>query len=169
VAWTPSGVAAESVVDSTARGPYAPGLLAIREGPALAAAVDALPMSPDLLLVNATGRDHPRRAGLAFHLGAALGVPTVGVTHRPLLAKGPWPPEKRGASSPLCLAGEPVGAWLRTQTGIRPVAVTAGWRTSSSQAVELVMGAVHEARTPEPIRLARRAARTARSAAHRTW
>jgi deoxyribonuclease V len=65
-----------------AGGPYLPALLALREGPLLEQAVRA-PITPEVLLVNATGRDHPRRAGLAFHLGAVLGLPTVGVTTRP--------------------------------------------------------------------------------------
>lgn len=80
---------------------YHPGLLALREGPMLEAAVAALPRAPDVLVVNATGRDHPRRAGLALQLGAVVGVPTVGVTHRPMLAAGEWPPEDRGASARL--------------------------------------------------------------------
>src|SRR5215218_11457304 len=66
----------------TAGGPYLPTLLALREGPLLEQAVRALPLAPEVLVVNATGRDHPRRAGLALHLGAVLGLPTVGVTTR---------------------------------------------------------------------------------------
>jgi deoxyribonuclease V len=82
-----------AVVSGTAGAPYAPGLLALREGPLLEAAVRALPVPPDALLVNATGRDHPRRAGLAVHVGAVVGVPSVGVTHRPLLADARVPAE----------------------------------------------------------------------------
>ncbi|HEY8236284.1 MAG TPA: endonuclease V, partial [Gaiellaceae bacterium] len=70
---------------------YEPGLLALREGPVLETAVRALTARPDALLVDATGRDHPRRAGLALQLGAILDLPSVGVTHRPLLADGDWP------------------------------------------------------------------------------
>ena len=80
---------AESVVTGSAGAPYAPGLLALREGRLLEAAVRGLAVAPDVLLVDATGRDHPRRAGLALHLGAVLDLPTVGVTHRPLLAERP--------------------------------------------------------------------------------
>jgi deoxyribonuclease V len=76
---------------------YEAGLLALREGPLLDAAVRALRVRPDVLLVDATGRDHPRRAGLGLHLGAELDLPTVGVTHRPLLATGPWPADEAGA------------------------------------------------------------------------
>jgi Endonuclease V len=101
-------------------------------------------------VVNATGRDHPRRAGLAVHLGAVLGLPTVGVTTRPLLAEGGWPPEKRGATTPLRLDREVVGCWVRTRPGARPVAVHAAWRTDASDAVRVVLAATRRARTPEP-------------------
>jgi deoxyribonuclease V len=145
-----------------ARAAYQPGLLALREGPLLEAAVRRLPELPDLLLVNATGRDHPRRAGLALHLGAVLDLPTVGVTHRPLLAQGEWPPDERGARAPLLLEGELVGYWLRTRPGTRPLAVHAAWCTEADSAAEFVL-AWSRRRTPEPLRLARRAARRARA------
>lgn len=154
---------AESVVAGVAGAPYEPGLLALREGPLLEAAVRAA--LPDVLLVDATGRDHPRRAGLALHLGAVLDLPTVGVTHRPLLAEGAWPDDVRGAWSPLLLAGEPVGAWLRTRRGVRPLAVHAAWRTDVDTAVATVLAAVGRHRTPEPLRRARRLARLARGSA----
>jgi deoxyribonuclease V len=155
---------AETVVAGAAGAPYLPGLLVVREGTLLQAAVTALPTRPDLLLVNATGRDHPRRAGLALHLGAVLGLPTVGVTHRPLLATGEWPEDVRGAMAPLVLAGDLVGFWLRTKRGCRPLAVHAAWRTDPHTAVEAVLVCVAAARTPEPLRRAREAARIARAA-----
>jgi deoxyribonuclease V len=151
-----------ATVAGGAGGAYEPGLLALREGPLLEGAVRALGRLPELLLVNATGRDHPRRAGLALHLGAELGIPTVGVTHRPLVAAGPWPDDRRGAATPLVLEAEPVGYWLRTRRGVRPLAVHAAWRTDPETAVELVL-ACSRARTPEPLRQARRVARTARA------
>jgi deoxyribonuclease V len=141
---------------------YEPGLLALREGRLLEEAVKRLPRRPDVVLVNATGRDHPRRAGLALHLGAVLGVPTVGVTHRPLLAEGAWPVDQTGAGSPLTLAGEVVGAWLRTRAGTRPLAVHAAWRTDAETAVAVALAALGHQRTPEPLRLARTVARIAR-------
>jgi len=156
-------VVSESTIATVAAGPYVPGLLALREGPCLEAALRALPRAPDVLLVDATGRDHPRRAGLALHLGAVTELPTVGVTHRPLCADGPWPEDKRGASSPLNLDGECVGAWLRTRAGARPLAIHPGWRTTLEVAIDVVLCATHGHRTPEPIRRARRLARLARS------
>ena len=146
----------------TARGEYVPGLLALRVGPALEAAVRALPTAADVLIVDATGRDHPRQAGLAVHLGAVLGTPTVGVTHRTLLAVGDWPPDEASAVSPLWLDGEIVGYWVRTRPGRRPVAVHAGWRTDAPTAAQVVLS-VSRHRTPEPLREARRVARTARA------
>ena len=153
-----------AVVRGLAGAPYEAGVLALREGRLLADAVRALgDVTPEVLLVNATGRDHPRRAGLAVHLGALLAVPTVGVTHRPLFAEGAWPPDEEGARSPLLLDGEMVGVWLRTRAGTRPLAVHAGWRTSSEVAADVVRRVAGRARTPGPIRVARQAARVARA------
>ena len=100
-----------------------------------------------------------------MHLGAVLDVPTVGVTHRPLLAQGAWPLEEPGASSPLVLGSTEVGAWLRTRAHARPLAVHAGWRTDVATAVDVVRRCVAGARTPEPLRQARIAARVARARA----
>jgi deoxyribonuclease V len=143
---------------------YEPGLLALREGPLLETAVRALPERPEVLIVNAGGRDHPRRAGLALHLGAALDLPSVGITDRPLLADGPPPGPERGATGPLLLEGREVARWLRTRVGARPVVVHPGWRTDLDTAVTVASRATRRARTPEPLRRARRAAREARAA-----
>jgi deoxyribonuclease V len=155
-----------TVVADCAGAPYEPGLLALREGALLEAAVRTLPERPDVLLVDATGRDHPRRAGLALQLGAVLELPTVGVTHRPLVAEEEWPADERGASSPLLLGGEPVGYWLRTRAGTRPLVVHAAWRTDPDTAADVALSA-SRARTPEPLRRARRQARDARAGQQR--
>jgi deoxyribonuclease V len=161
-AWAAACVDEETVVvPGHAGAPYEPGLLALREGALLEAAVRALPKPLDVLLVDATGRDHPRRNGLALQLGAVLDIPTVGVTHRPLEAEGKWPADERGARCPLLLEGELVGYWLRTRAGTRPLAVHAAWRTSAATAADVVLSA-SRARTPEPIRRARRRAREMR-------
>jgi len=156
-------IVAEATVRREAAGPYLPGLLALREGPCLEAAVRALPAAPDVLLVDATGADHPRRAGLALHLGAVTDLPTVGVTHRPLLARGEWPEDAAGAHAPLILDGYMVGAWLRTRRGARPVAVHPGWRTTLDDAIDIVWAAALGHRTPEALRYARHRARIARA------
>ncbi len=154
--------AIETVRGETAAA-YQPGLLALREGPWLEKAVRLLPRPPDVLLVNATGLDHPRRAGLAFHLGAKLSLPTVGVTRQPLLAVGQWPAAERGATAPLFIDGEIVACWLRTRRNALPLVVHPAWRTSLDTAIAVVMAATGRWRTPEPLREARRAAREARS------
>lgn len=153
------------MIKAQAGAPYRAGLLALREGPALEAAVRALEQAPDVLLVDGTGRDHPRRAGLALQLGSVLDLPTVGVTHRPLLAHGLWPDDERGARSPIVLDGAVVGYWVRTRPGTRPLAVHAAWRTDPETAVQVVLSSLTGLRAPEPLRRARRAAREARAAA----
>jgi deoxyribonuclease V len=157
---------ARVVVEGGAGASYAPGLLAAREGALLEAGLRALMyrgVQPDVLLIDATGRDHPRRAGLALHLGARLEVPSVGVTHRPLLATGPEPDDTAGAWTELTLDGEVVGRWLRTRPGTRPLAIHAGWRTDPETATDVVLRVVGRFRTPEPLRVARCAAREARA------
>lgn len=153
---------ARRVVPGVARAGYVPGLLAMRLGSLLERVVRLLPRPPDVLLVDGTGRDHPRRAGLAVHLGAELDVPTVGVTHRPLVAQGDWPPDTSATASPITLEGDVVAAWVRTRRGTRPLVVHPGWRTDVPTAVEVVRRLAVR-RTPEPLRAARQAAREARA------
>lgn len=105
------------VMPRVAGAAYAPGLLALRVGRVMEQATRALASAPDVLLVHGTGREHPRRAGLALHLGVELDVPTVGVTHRPLIADGDWPQDQRGAMSPLRIGDAVVACQLRTQLG----------------------------------------------------
>ena len=153
----------QHVLTGTARSPYRPGLLALRTGPLLERAVRGLSTQPDLLMLDASGRDHPRRAGLAVHLGAVLGMPTVGVTHRPLFAEGPWPEDRRGATSALRIGEEVVASWVRTRPGVRPLVVHPAWATDLRTAVAVVTRTTERRRTPEPLRRARELARTARA------
>jgi deoxyribonuclease V len=156
-----------AVVRGKAGAPYQPGLLALREGRLLEAAVRALPGQPEVVIANATGRDHPHGAGLGLHLGAALDLPSVGVTDRPLLAVGVEPGPERGATSPLLLEGAEVARLLRTRVGARPLVVHPGWRTDLDTAVSVVLAAIRRVRTPEPLRRARCEARRARAAEER--
>jgi deoxyribonuclease V len=152
-----------TVVRGRAGGPYRPGLLALREGRLLEQAVRSLPKRPEVVIANATGRDHPRGAGLAVHLGAVLDLPSVGVTDRPLLASGAEPGPERGERSQLLLDGTPVALLVRTRAGTRPLVVHPGWRTDLETAASVVLAAIRRARTPEPLRRARAKARRARA------
>ncbi len=156
-------IAEHALVTGRAGSSYMAGHLALREGPALEAAVRALRRPPEVVIVNASGRDHPRRAGLALHLGAVLDIPTIGVTHRPFGGQGQWPADTRGAASPVTLDGDLVGYWLRSRVHARPVVVHAAWRTSPEVALGVARRCIHRARTPEPLRHARRLARLARA------
>jgi deoxyribonuclease V len=153
----------QQMIISTTSAPYVPGLMALRVGPIMEQTVQALSRRPDVLLLDATARDHPRRAGLALHLGAELDIPTIGVTHRPLVASGDWPSDQRGATSPLLIGDSVVGCWLRTQPGVRPLAIHPGWRLDLATAVEVVTFLTRRRRTPEPLRRARQLARRART------
>ncbi len=172
VGWAAAVVeeALEVVATSTHVGridaPFVPGQLALREGTLLEAVVRQLARRPDVLLVAAAGRDHPRRAGLALHLGAVLDLPTVGVTDDPLLATGEEPPSVWASAAPLRISGEVVGYRVRTRAGAKPVVAHAAWRTSPEVAADVVLGSCALARWPEPIREARRIARELRE--HRT-
>jgi deoxyribonuclease V len=156
-------VVEQRVITGIASAPYVPGLMALRLGPLMEEALRAISRLPHVLLLDATAHDHPRGAGLALHLGAELDIPTIGVTHRPLVASGEWPSDHRGATSPLRVGGSVVGCWLRTQPGVRPLVVHPGWRIDLVTAVEVVTMLTRRRRTPEPLRRARQLARRTRS------
>ncbi len=136
--------------------PFEAGRLALREGPILEAAVRGLARPPHILLVAAAGRDHPRRAGLALHLGATLDLPTVGVTDEPLRATGDEPASAWGSAAPLSIAREIVGYRVRTRAGARPLIAHAA---SAEVAAKVVLKSCALVRWPEAIREARRLAR----------
>jgi deoxyribonuclease V len=154
---------ATAVVVGAACAPYDAGHLALREGSLLERAVRTLERSPEVLLVDSTGRDHPRRAGMALHLGARLRLPTVGVTNRLLSSTGPFPADTLHARSAFGCEGEIAGWWVRTRPGTRPLAVHAAWRTDARTALAVVLACTGRERTPAPLRLARQAAREART------
>lgn len=156
-------VVSHAAVAGKAGSPFAAGFLAAREGPLLFTACASLDPTPGVLLVNAAGRDHDRRAGMAVQIGWALDIPTVGVTHRPHRGSAITPLPRRGSYSPLVVDGDVVGAMLSTRDDTRPLAVSAGWRTSPETAIAVVLAAGGRARTPEPLRRARTLARLARA------
>jgi len=147
------------------RVPYIPGFLAFREVPVILAAFKKLRRRPDLLIVDGMGLIHPRRLGLACHLGLALGIPSIGCGKTPFVGEWDAPAPDRGAWSPVIDAGERVGAVLRTRAGVKPVFVSIGHRVSLRTATTWVLRTATEARLPQPIRLAHQAASLAHPAA----
>jgi deoxyribonuclease V len=142
--------------------PYVPGFFAFREGPAVISAVGALSRQPDLLLVDGHGRAHPRRAGIATHVGFLLSIPTVGVAKQILLGDPVEFGPARGSASPIWDRGEIVGMAVRTKAGSRPVYVSAGHAMDLETAVEAVLATTGASRIPAPIREAHRISREVR-------
>jgi len=134
--------------------PYVPGLLSFREIPAVLEALARLRIRPDLLLCDGQGIAHPRRCGLASHLGLATGLPSIGVAKTRLVGEHRAPPKRRGAWTPLIDAGETIGAVLRTRAGVKPVYVSIGHRVSLPTAIEYVMACCTRYRLPETTRWA---------------
>lgn len=136
------------------RFPYVPGLLSFRELPAVLAAFRTLQTPPDAVLCDAQGLAHPRRLGLACHLGLWLGVPTVGCAKSRLCGEYVEPGPKRGDLSQLTHRGERVGAALRTRDRTNPLFVSAGHLCDEAWAVRLTLACLSKFRLPEPTRLA---------------
>jgi len=147
-----------AVARQPARFPYVPGLLSFREMPALLAAIDRLRVKPDLILCDGQGLAHPRRFGIACHLGVILGVPTIGVAKSRLIGEHGQPLQRRGAWVPLRDKGETIGAVLRSRAGTRPIYVSIGHRLSLPLAVRYVMACITRFRLPETTRWAHRLA-----------
>jgi deoxyribonuclease V len=138
--------------------PYVPGLLSFREIPAVLDALAALRTTPQLLLCDGHGRAHPRRFGLACHLGWILDVPCIGVAKSRLIGSFASPAQRRGAATPLLDGSEVIGAALRSRAGAKPVFVSIGHRVALESASALTMTCVHRYRLPETTRQAHRLA-----------
>ena len=134
--------------------PYVPGLLSFWEAPPILEVLQRLSEKPDLLLVDGQGLAHPRRFGLACHLGVLADVPTIGVAKSRLVGTYQEPGIERGAWSKLIDRGETVGAVLRTRSEVRPVFVSIGHRISLKTAIDFVLRCTGHFRLPEPIRAA---------------
>lgn len=146
--------------------PYIPGLLSFREAPVALRALAALPIRPDLLLCDGHGTAHPRRFGLACHLGLLTGLPSVGCAKSWLLGAYEAPSFIHRAHTPLVDGGEVIGAALRTQPGSRPVFVSPGYRLTLEQALQVVNNLHGGYRLPVPAMAAHRLASATRRAAH---
>ncbi|NIP72657.1 MAG: deoxyribonuclease V [Gammaproteobacteria bacterium] len=138
--------------------PYVPGLLSFREAPALLEALARLQTRPQIILCDGQGLAHPRRFGLACHIGVLTGIAAVGVAKTRLVGEHEPVPEARGAWTELVDRGEVVGAVLRTRRGTRPVYVSPGHRVSLTSAVRLTMACTGRYRLPETTRWAHRLA-----------
>lgn len=134
--------------------PYVPGLLSFREGPAVLAALARLRHRPDFIMFDAHGYAHPRRFGLASHLGYLLDIPSIGCAKSILVGEHRELGPNAGDFEWLTQHGERIGAALRTRDGVRPIYVSPGHRVGFRQAVRLAFGAVSKFRVPEPTRLA---------------
>ncbi|MEU4662592.1 deoxyribonuclease V [Micromonospora chalcea] len=145
--------------------PYVPGLFAFREMPALLAALDRLTVRPELLVCDGHGLAHPRRFGLACHLGLVTGLPAIGVGKTPLVGSWTGPGPERGDSADLCDEGDVVGRVLRTREGVRPVFVSVGHRMGLDNAVERVLALTPRYRLPETTRTADQLCRRALASA----
>ena len=147
--------------------PYVPGLFAFRELPALLDALARLAAPPELLVADGHGIAHPRRFGLACHVGVLTATPAIGVAKTPLGHYDP-PADERGATSPLVDEGEEVGAALRTRSGVKPVFVSIGHRVDLDTACRLVLALCRDFRLPETTRLADQLSRRTLRAVSRT-
>lgn len=143
--------------------PYVPGLLSFREVPAVLAALEGLSALPDLVICDGQGIAHPRRLGIASHLGVVTGLPTIGAAKKRLFGShGDVPPEK-GGWVPLRHKQETLGAVLRTRVGVKPLYVSVGHKVGLATAIKLVLACTTRYRLPETTRHAHRLASPPRS------
>ncbi|RKX95421.1 MAG: deoxyribonuclease V [Spirochaetes bacterium] len=138
--------------------PYIPGYLSFREIPILASVLEMIENEPDLLIADGQGVAHPRRLGLAAHIGLLTDKPTIGCAKSLLVGKCEEPENRKGAYSYLVDKGEIIGACLRTRVGVKPVYVSIGHRISLESSIEYVLGCCNKYRLPEPTREAHRLA-----------
>ena len=138
--------------------PYVPGLLSFREAPLILAACEQLTFTPDLILVDGQGIAHPRRIGLASHLGLFLNTPTIGCAKSRLCGSHEMPEIELGSYAEVIDRGEVIAAVLRTRSGVKPVYVSIGHKVDLPTAINWVMSCCRGYRLPEPTRLAHLAA-----------
>ncbi len=145
---------AEAWAVAPVRFPYVPTFLSFRELPVVLQAVRKLPRWPDLFLVDGQGIAHPRRLGIAAHLGVLLDRPTVGVAKHRLIGTYEEPPNPAGSAVPLMDQGEQVGWVVRTRSRVKPVFVSPGHRITLQESLQWVLATCRGFRLPEPLRRA---------------
>jgi deoxyribonuclease V len=133
--------------------PYIPTFLSFREGPVIISAFRALKTKPDLLMVDGYGINHPRRAGLATHVGVALDMPTIGVAKK-LLCGNAKKPTKVGECNPIILDNQYIGVSLLSKRGCNPIYIAPGHRVSLRTTIKIVKHCLRGYKLPEPIRIA---------------
>jgi deoxyribonuclease V len=138
--------------------PYVPGLLTFREGPVVLEALARLQVEPDVLIFDGQGMAHPRRLGIATHIGVLVDRPSIGCAKSRLWGKHQEPGSQKGDYALLYDGGEIIGAVVRTRTGVKPVYVSVGHRIDLTSAIECVLGCCTRFRLPETTRLAHRLA-----------
>ena len=138
--------------------PYIPGLLSFRESPLLLTALERLKTTPDIIMVDGQGIAHPRRMGLACHLGLFTGRPTIGCAKSRLCGRSRLPGEAPGSYAEIVDGGETIGVALRTKAGVKPVYVSIGHKVDLKTAIYWVLECCRGYRLPEPLRLAHLAA-----------
>jgi len=148
----------QAIARQPTRFPYVPGFLSFREAPAVLAALEKLRDAPDLLLCDGQGIAHPRRFGIACHLGVLTDIPSIGVAKSRLVGTHGMVPKVKGAWVPLMDAGEVIGAVLRTRDDVKPLYVSIGHRVSLDTAIDYVLRCTTKYRLPETTRLADRLA-----------
>ena len=148
----------QSFAEQRVNFPYIPGLLSFREGPVILEALSKLRIRPDLLIFDGQGIAHPRRFGLACHLGVVTGIPSIGVAKSRLIGSHEEVPPERGAWRSLVDGGEVIGAVVRTRERVKPVYVSIGHRISLESAVAYVLRSTAGYRLPETTRRADRLA-----------
>jgi deoxyribonuclease V len=151
------GLLEVSLADGDVTFPYVPGLLAFREAPVILAAYARLRTKPDLLMVDGHGLAHPRRMGIASHLGVVLDRPSLGCAKSRLCGLAAEPAMEAGCWEPLRDGDDVIGAVVRTRTGVRPVYVSIGHRVGLETAVRYVLACCQGRRLPEPTRRAHQA------------
>ncbi|NNJ09398.1 deoxyribonuclease V [Chloroflexales bacterium ZM16-3] len=145
---------AHALARSPALFPYIPGFLSFREAPAILEALAMLDIPPDLLICDGQGIAHPRRLGIASHLGVLTGIPAIGCAKALLIGRHDLVPDERGGRAALIHRGEQIGYVLRTRPGVKPVYVSPGHRVSLDRAANLVMSCITRYRLPETTRYA---------------
>ncbi len=146
------------VVEGKITFPYIPGLLSFRESPLILTACEKLSNTPDLILIDGQGIAHPRRLGLASHVGLFLDLPTIGCAKSILCGQHRPVGEEAGSHAELLDHGELIGAALRTKSGVKPIYVSVGHKIDLASALQWVIKCCRGYRIPEPTRLAHLAA-----------